>query len=272
MVNYFLDILHQFIITIDYLHFSSYLRKSKILSDINGRRTLRGPTNVVILENNRAKFNASLCEVDDLETELCMDEQCVDTKVLIPMEEASSTAKEETDKGIHSETGKRFFNELYDKEVDIKRNFNDQEILDIRTAVNQQVNLLVDAIGEIDPRFRIREVIPVGSSREGTQIVRPCEYDYILVLGSLSTPGAVSLKPVPPVVTAYHKGEPFKVASLKYMHVKFEDSELKSLFDENVLVENVRGYLTKTFIMAVKSWLLLVLFYFSTKERTKTPF
>ena len=46
LVNYFLDILHQFIITNDYLHFSSYFRQSKILSDINGRRTLRGPTNV----------------------------------------------------------------------------------------------------------------------------------------------------------------------------------------------------------------------------------
>ena len=46
LVNYFLDILHQFIITNDYLHFSSYFRQSKILSDINGRRTLRGPTTV----------------------------------------------------------------------------------------------------------------------------------------------------------------------------------------------------------------------------------
>ena len=44
MVNYFLDILYQFIIINDHLHFSSYPRQSKILSDINGRRTLRGPT------------------------------------------------------------------------------------------------------------------------------------------------------------------------------------------------------------------------------------
>ena len=50
LANYFLDILHQFIITNDYLYFSSYFRQSKILSDINGRRTLRGPTDVA-LEN-----------------------------------------------------------------------------------------------------------------------------------------------------------------------------------------------------------------------------
>ena len=48
----FLDILHQFIITNDYLHFSSYFRQSKILSDINGRRTLRGPTNVQALDQS----------------------------------------------------------------------------------------------------------------------------------------------------------------------------------------------------------------------------
>ena len=46
MVNYFLDILYQFIIINDHLHFSSYFRQSKILSDIGGRRTLRGPTDV----------------------------------------------------------------------------------------------------------------------------------------------------------------------------------------------------------------------------------
>ena len=44
LVNYFLDILYQFIIINDYLHFSSYFRQSKILPDIRGRRTFRGST------------------------------------------------------------------------------------------------------------------------------------------------------------------------------------------------------------------------------------
>ena len=46
--KYFLDILYQFIIINDNLHFSSYFIHSKILSDINGRRTFRGPTNVCV--------------------------------------------------------------------------------------------------------------------------------------------------------------------------------------------------------------------------------
>ena len=71
LVNYFLDILHQFIITNDYLHFSSYFRQSKILSDINGRRTLRGPTDVhsckasqcifQFFQVNRRFFNFQFC-------------------------------------------------------------------------------------------------------------------------------------------------------------------------------------------------------------------
>ena len=36
LVNHFLDILYQFITINDYLHFSTYFRQSKILSDIRG--------------------------------------------------------------------------------------------------------------------------------------------------------------------------------------------------------------------------------------------
>ena len=116
-------------------------------------------------------------------------------------------------------------NELYEREVDIKHNFSDQEILDIQTAVGQHVKLLAETIGEIDPRLRIREVIPAGSAREGTNIVRPCEYDYILELGAFSKPGSVSL---------ILPEEYLKERSLEFVHVKLEDSELRSLFQENI--------------------------------------
>ena len=120
-------------------------------------------------------------------------EQRFGTRNLVTIGDISSDVEEITEKGIPNETGTRFLNELYAEEVDIERNFSDQEILDIRTAVDQQVILLTETIGEIDPRFRIREVIQVGSAQEGTQIVRPCEYDYILVLYALSKPVAVSI-------------------------------------------------------------------------------
>ena len=60
LVNYFLDILHRLIITNVYLHFSSYFRQFKILSDINGCRTFRGPT-VVCFSISIDKHMYMLC-------------------------------------------------------------------------------------------------------------------------------------------------------------------------------------------------------------------
>ena len=94
--------------------------------------------------------------------------------------------------------------------------FSAKEILDDRTAVDEHVKYLAEIIGEIDPRFRVRKAIPVGSAREGTQIVRPCEYDYILILEALSQPGAVSLS--------------FYKYDRQLMFVTLGDNETRSLF------------------------------------------
>ena len=159
--------------------------------------------------------NVGASSMKEVLTEQCLNG--IDRRILISLEEASRTSEEVNDiqKG---ETGNKFLNELYDKEVDIKKNFSEQEILDIRSAVKQQLNILAETIGELDSRFRLQEVIPVGSAREGTQIVRPCEYDYILIVEALSKLGAVSLN--------CHKDD------LQYMPVTPEDNEVKFLFRE----------------------------------------
>ena len=118
-----------------------------------------------------------------------------------------------------SETLKRFLDDLYEKEVDLGCNFSDQETNDIRAAVIKQVNLIAQRIHEVDSRLKIQEVLPVGSAREGTQIVRPCEYDFILILDALSKPGAVKIVPEDP-----------ESDSLEYMHVKLNDDYVKSIF------------------------------------------
>ena len=143
--------------------------------------------------------------------------QCFDARVALPMENDGCTEEVVTDIRTQNDTGTRFLNELFDKEVDIKKNFSDQEILDIQTAVHQMMTLLTETIGEIDPRFKLREVIPVGSARERTQIVRPCEYDFILIIDALSKPGAVSLK--------CGKNDQ------QYMTVTPEDNEVRSVYD-----------------------------------------
>ena len=149
--------------------------------------------------------------------EQCSQRQCIDARVALPMENDGCTEEVVTDISTQNDTGTRFLNELFDKEVDIKKNFSDQETLDIRTAVHQMMTLLTDTIGEIDPRFKLREVIPVGSARERTQIVRPCEYDFILIIDALSKPGAVSLK--------------CSKNDQQYMTVTLEDNEVRSVYD-----------------------------------------
>ena len=152
----------------------------------------------------------------EAQNEPCSDWERIDTRIDISTERLSCNGQEITDMDIQNETATRFLNELYDKEVDINTKFSNQEVLDIRTAVDELVNLLAKYVGEIDPRFRLQEVIPVGSASEGTQIVRPSEYDYILISEALSKPGAVSFQ--------CNKNDQH------YVTATLEDNETRSLF------------------------------------------
>ena len=156
--------------------------------------------------------------MDETLTERCVGTQSLPTNSRISKNGASSSTAIEiiTDIEKGNDTLNMFLNELHDKEIDINSNFSKQELVDIRTAVNEQVHLLAETIGEIEPMLKSQEVIPVGSAREGTQIVRPCEYDYILILEALSKPGAVALK-----FLSYDK---------QFMRVTPEDSDIRKLF------------------------------------------
>ena len=119
------------------------------------------------------------------------------------------------------ETLNIFLNELYKKELDLNNKFSDQELTDIRAAVVEQVNRIAQIIYKIDSRLNTQEVLLVGSAREGTQIIRPCEFDFILILGALSKRGAVSIIP-----------EDQEGDSREYMHVKLKDEDIRSIFHE----------------------------------------
>ena len=119
------------------------------------------------------------------------------------------------------ETLNRFLNELHEKELDLHNRYSDQELTDIREAVVKQVHLIAQRIYEIDSRLRTQEVLLVGSAREGTQIIRPCEYDFILILDALSKRGAVTIIP-----------EDQEGDSREYMHVKLKDKDSRSIFHE----------------------------------------
>ena len=173
--------------------------------------------------SNGKEFDSRLIDkaenLDSLTVDLC-------SAPLMSPEEGDILAEEshiKTDDSSleENDTLNRFFNELLEKELDLHSKFSDQEIKDINAAVITQVNLIVKRLYEIDSRLKIHEVLLVGSAREGTQIIRPCEYDFILTLDALSKPGAVSVTPEDP------EGD-----SLEYMHVKLEDNDIKSVFHE----------------------------------------
>ena len=118
-------------------------------------------------------------------------------------------------------TFNKFLHDLYENKLALHNRFSAKEVSDIRAAVQEQVSLIAQRIYEIDSRLKVREVLPVGSSRENTQIIRPCEYDFIFLLDVLSRPGAVSIIP-----------EDAEGASREYVHVKMESDEVKSVFNE----------------------------------------
>ena len=91
--------------------------------------------------------------------------------------------------------------------------------------MHRLLKLLAKRIGEQDERLQIKEIIPVGSAKEGTQIIRPCEYDCIFTLCNLSKPGVVSIRPTN-----------MNVSRRDYVFVMIENDETRSAFQEILTV------------------------------------
>ena len=144
---------------------------------------------------------------------------------ILPCEDKSKSSDNSHTKNRHKHQKgsamNKFLIDLYERKLDLHNKFSDQELEDIRSAVTEKVNQIANTLHEIDSRLKIREVILAGSAREGTQIIRPSEFDYILVLDLLSRPGAVTIMPADP------KGD-----SREYMHVKLNDNDAKSVLHE----------------------------------------
>ena len=121
----------------------------------------------------------------------------------------------------HNETVNKFLHDIYDKEIDLNLRFSDLEINDIRDAVKKLVNKLALKVGDVDERLKIADAILLGSAREGSQIVRPCEYDFALTLKYLSNADAVSLQ-----------AADTKDNSREYVHVNIKDRHTQTRFCE----------------------------------------
>ena len=92
-------------------------------------------------------------------------------------------------KKMKKDTLNRFYNEFYIKELC----FRHQEGHEIKKAVSEMVERIVNQIGYFDQRLRINETLLVGSAAEETQIILPNEFDFLLVLQRFSQPGSIRL-------------------------------------------------------------------------------
>ena len=87
------------------------------------------------------------------------------------------------------ETLNRFYDEFYFKELC----FRHQEGHEIKEAVSEMVERIAYQIGYFDERVKIKETILVGSAAEGTRIILPNEFDFLLVLERFSQPDTMRL-------------------------------------------------------------------------------
>ena len=115
------------------------------------------------------------------------------------------------------DTLNRFYNDLYADKIRFK--LSSQEVNDIRVAVIERVKKIADILGHIDKKLKIRDVILVGSAREGTQISVPGEYDFLLVLDALSHKDLIEIKKM-------------CIEKENSVHIKIKDDQLKSTFKD----------------------------------------
>ena len=157
-------------------------------------------------ESNETQIDFSFNEQDESQYLLRKERPCANLK------KNYGTLK-------HNETLNKFLQDIHDKEIALSLRFSDQEINDIHDAVEKFVNKLAQKVGNVDSRLEIAEVILLGSLRERSQIVRPCEYDFALILEHLSHPDVVFIQPADP-----------NDSSREYVHVNLKGSHIKSAF------------------------------------------
>jgi hypothetical protein len=63
----------------------------------------------------------------------------------------------------------------------------------IRDVIRFHINTWLDQVEQINPLYKVSELIPVGSYAEGTKIIRADEFDYLAVIEELSKPDVIEI-------------------------------------------------------------------------------
>ena len=63
----------------------------------------------------------------------------------------------------------------------------------LRDVIKSHIESWLDEVENVNPLYRVSELIPVGSYAEGTKILQPDEFDYLAVIEEFSEPGTIEI-------------------------------------------------------------------------------
>ena len=107
--------------------------------------------------------------------------------------------------------------------------FTADEVDDIQSAVHDVIMQIVQKLKDLDDRYESHDVIRVGSFVEGTKIVEPDEFDYLIVIDELSKPGIL---------------EPLRVCEQGrgHVHLHITDETMKSRWSDCMDDDQLQGF------------------------------
>ena len=85
-----------------------------------------------------------------------------------------------------------YINDTIRNELTFKQSH--EEVKLIKNSVNSMVDFIMYEVSSIDNRFEMLRKVPVGSMAEGMRICNPDEFDFMIVLKTLSKPGVIQVR------------------------------------------------------------------------------
>lgn len=111
---------------------------------------------------------------------------------------------------------------------------SDEEVTSIKESVNRMVDCIMDEVVAIDERFDMLRKVPVGSNAEGMRIVNPDEFDFMIVLKSLSRSGVIEVRRQCKDLPSFAHAHIIDDAVREIWHDVCKDENLKSTPSSNM--------------------------------------
>ncbi|XP_053408735.1 uncharacterized protein LOC128559875 [Mercenaria mercenaria] len=116
---------------------------------------------------------------------------------------------------------------IQDTVLTLQENVKCEKAVKVQKAVTACIKFFLAELTKEEPLFKPAELIQVGSFAEGTKILEPDEFDFLVVIDELSKPGAVAVDNNPEKVKGYthlpHSG---------YVTLAVADDNLKNKWEK----------------------------------------